>query len=60
MRGSAGGARSELFEAAVRGALHPVVHKVMVLDQADEAHRLMDGGAVFGRIVLTPYPSAAA
>ena len=46
--------RSELFEDAVRGKLHPVVHQVMELDQAAEAHRLMDDGLVFGRIVLTP------
>lgn len=47
-------ARAELFEAAVRGDLHPIVHAVMALDRAVEAHRLMDEGAVFGRIVLTP------
>ncbi|HWD79965.1 MAG TPA: zinc-binding dehydrogenase [Kribbella sp.] len=47
-------ARTDLFEAAVRGDLHPVVHDIMPLDQAAEAHRLMDAGAVFGRIVLTP------
>lgn len=46
--------RSELFDAAVSGTPHPVVHKVMALDQAAEAHRLMDEGTVFGRIVLTP------
>lgn len=46
--------RSELFDAAVTGRPHPVVHEVMRLDQAAEAHRLMDGGTVFGRIVLTP------
>jgi NADPH2:quinone reductase len=46
--------RSELFDAAAEGSLHPVVHKVMALDQAPESHRLMDDGSVFGRIVLTP------
>lgn len=46
--------RSELFDAAAGGSLHPVVHQVMALDQAAEAHRLMDDGSVFGRIVLTP------
>lgn len=47
-------ARVDLFGAAVRGELHPVVHAIMPLDQAAEAHRQMDLGTVFGRIVLTP------
>jgi NADPH2:quinone reductase len=46
--------RSEQFDAAVRGCLHPVVHEVLRLDQAAQAHRQMDDGTVFGRIVLTP------
>lgn len=46
--------RSEQFDAAVRGRLHPVVHEVLGLDQAAVAHRQMDNGTVFGRIVLTP------
>jgi NADPH2:quinone reductase len=36
------------------GRLQPVVHEVLPMDQAAEAHRRMDDGAVFGRIVLTP------
>lgn len=46
--------RAEQFDAAANGRLHPVVHKVLALDQAAEAHRQMDAGTVFGRIVLTP------
>jgi NADPH:quinone reductase-like Zn-dependent oxidoreductase len=46
--------RSEQFDAAATGRLHPVVHEVLGLDQAAEAHRQMDNGTVFGRIVLTP------
>jgi NADPH:quinone reductase len=46
--------RSGQFDAAARGCLHPVVHEVLGLDQAAEAHRQMDNGTVFGRIVLTP------
>jgi len=46
--------RSAQFEAATRGELHPVVHDVLPLEQAAEAHRQMDDGRVFGRIVLTP------
>ena len=46
--------RVEQFAAAARGELHAVVHAVLPLDQAAEAHRKMDAGEVFGRIVLTP------
>ncbi|GAA1593339.1 zinc-binding dehydrogenase [Actinoplanes couchii] len=47
-------ARAETFAAAARGEQHAVVHDVLPLAEAAEAHRLMDAGAVFGRIVLTP------
>ncbi|BDO42226.1 zinc-binding dehydrogenase [Cellulomonas sp. NTE-D12] len=47
-------AREQLFLAAVRGQLAPVVDAVLPLDQAAEAHRQMDRGTVFGRIVLVP------
>ncbi|MFI5608726.1 zinc-dependent alcohol dehydrogenase family protein [Amycolatopsis sp. NPDC051903] len=46
--------RQETLEAAARGELVSVVHEVLKLDQAAEAHRKMDDGEVFGRIVLTP------
>ncbi|NED33254.1 zinc-binding dehydrogenase [Streptomyces sp. SID8499] len=46
--------RSAQFAAAERGALRTVVHEVLPLDQAASAHRRMDAGEVFGRIVLTP------
>jgi NADPH2:quinone reductase len=46
--------RAELFEAAARGEITPVVHEVLNLADAAEAHRRMDRGEVFGRIVLTP------
>jgi NADPH:quinone reductase-like Zn-dependent oxidoreductase len=46
--------RAEQFAAATHGALHPVVDGVLPLDQAAEAHRRMDAGGVFGRIVLIP------
>ncbi|WP_433381718.1 zinc-dependent alcohol dehydrogenase family protein [Actinoplanes sp. CA-142083] len=36
------------------GSLKAVVHEVLPLDQAVLAHRKMDAGEVFGRIVLTP------
>jgi NADPH2:quinone reductase len=46
--------RTEQFAAAARGELRTVVHRVLSLDQAADAHREMDSGHVFGRIVLTP------
>lgn len=46
--------RAAQFEDATTGSLHPVVHEILRLDQAPEAHRKMDDGSVFGRIVLTP------
>jgi NADPH:quinone reductase-like Zn-dependent oxidoreductase len=46
--------RAEQFAAAVRGELEPVVHELLPLEQAVTAHRKMDAGEVFGRIVLTP------
>ncbi len=42
------------FEAAARGELRPVVHELLPLEKAVLAHRKMDDGEVFGRIVLTP------
>lgn len=46
--------RAAQFDAAVRAELHAVVHEVLPLELAAEAHRQMDQGRVFGRIVLTP------
>jgi NADPH:quinone reductase-like Zn-dependent oxidoreductase len=46
--------RAESFAAAARGQLTAVVDDVLPLDAAAEAHRRMDAGEVFGRIVLTP------
>ncbi|TKJ97960.1 NADPH:quinone reductase [Plantibacter flavus] len=46
--------RAEVFDDAVRGTLSPVVHDALPLSDAAEAHRLMDAGDVFGRIVLVP------
>ncbi|MFJ4185455.1 zinc-binding dehydrogenase [Kitasatospora sp. NPDC089509] len=46
--------RADQFEAAARGELSAVVHAVLPLEAAADAHRRMDAGEVFGRIVLTP------
>jgi NADPH2:quinone reductase len=45
--------REAQFAAAARGDLVPVVHDTLPLAQAAEAHRQMDAGEVFGRVVLT-------
>lgn len=45
-------ARADLLARAAKGDLHAVVHDRLPLDQAAEAHRQMDLGTVFGRIVL--------
>jgi NADPH:quinone reductase-like Zn-dependent oxidoreductase len=46
--------RAAQFADAARGELRTVVHDVLPLDEAAAAHRAMDEGAVFGRIVLVP------
>ncbi|WP_436532011.1 zinc-binding dehydrogenase [Actinoplanes sp. HUAS TT8] len=44
--------RADELAAAARGDLLPVVHDVLDLSEAAQAHRRMDAGEVFGRIVL--------
>ncbi|MFF0495622.1 zinc-binding dehydrogenase [Nocardia aobensis] len=46
--------RTEQFAAAGRGELRTVVHEILPLHDAVLAHRKMDAGEVFGRIVLAP------
>ncbi|MFD9322990.1 zinc-binding dehydrogenase [Streptomyces sp. NPDC060053] len=46
--------RSSQFADAAHGDLRTVVHETLPLDQAVLAHRAMDAGAVFGRVVLAP------
>ncbi|BBA98985.1 putative oxidoreductase [Actinacidiphila reveromycinica] len=46
--------RSAQFADAARGDLRTVVHDVLPLEDAAAAHRAMDAGEVFGRVVLTP------
>jgi NADPH:quinone reductase-like Zn-dependent oxidoreductase len=47
--------RTAQFADASRGRLRTVVHELLPLDQAALAHRKMDAGEVFGRIVLIPH-----
>lgn len=53
-------ARTSLLQAAARHELSPVVHAVLPLDHAAQAHQEMDRGTVFGRIVLVPPQRSAA
>lgn len=46
--------QADLVTTASRGELRTVVHEVLPLEKAELAHRKMDAGEVFGRIVLTP------
>ncbi|TWV52017.1 zinc-binding dehydrogenase [Streptomyces misionensis] len=52
--------RAEQFAAAARGEIAAVVHELLPLDHAVLAHRKMDAGEVFGRIVLAPRGAGAA
>ncbi|WP_371402866.1 zinc-dependent alcohol dehydrogenase family protein [Kribbella sp. NBC_00662] len=46
--------RAQQFAAAARGDLPTVVHEQLPLDDVVPAHRKIDAGEVFGRIVLIP------
>lgn len=46
--------RADQFEVAARGGLSTVVDGVLPLRSAAQAHRRMDEGSVFGRLVLVP------
>lgn len=50
---------ADLFAAVGSGRITSVVHRVLPLEQAESAHRMMDDGEVFGRIVLAPSRPAA-
>ena len=43
-----------LIAALARGELQPWVERELPLDEAAEAHRLIEGGEVTGRVVLSP------
>lgn len=55
--GSTMGSRARLepiFRHVQAGRLKPVVDRVMPLDQAADAHRLLEERRIFGKIILTP------
>lgn len=42
-----------LLRHVERGAIRPVIDRVFALDQAAEAHRYLESGQIFGKVVLT-------
>jgi NADPH:quinone reductase-like Zn-dependent oxidoreductase len=55
--GSTMGSKADLLAVLTHiasGRLHPVVHSVLPLAQAAEAHRLLESRTVFGKVVMTP------
>jgi NADPH:quinone reductase-like Zn-dependent oxidoreductase len=44
----------DLLDLAARGALQPVVHDIVALEDAAAAHEALESGAVFGKVVLVP------
>lgn len=55
--GSTMGSRGELFDIlrlVERGALKPVVHSVLPIEDIREAHRILGDREVFGKVVVTP------
>lgn len=44
----------QVWPLVARGRIVPVIHAVLPMDQAARAHRLMDSGEVFGKVLLTP------
>jgi NADPH:quinone reductase-like Zn-dependent oxidoreductase len=47
-------ALADLLQLAADGELHPWVERELPLDEAAEAHRLIEAGEVTGRVVLKP------
>lgn len=43
-----------VLDLLARGELEPVLHDTMALEEVSEAHRLMETGTVFGKVVLVP------
>jgi NADPH:quinone reductase-like Zn-dependent oxidoreductase len=55
------GSRADLADAihlVCQQRLHPIIHQVLPLAKTQEAHRLLEGRAVFGKLVLVPMMEA--
>ncbi|RHA43727.1 NAD(P)H-quinone oxidoreductase [Cellulomonas rhizosphaerae] len=48
------GVRAHLWPLVADGRIRPVVHASLPLEQAPAAHRLLDSGEVFGKLLLEP------
>jgi NADPH:quinone reductase-like Zn-dependent oxidoreductase len=46
--------RDELWKLTASGELSPVIHRTLPLDQAAEAHRLIEARENLGRVLLSP------
>jgi len=46
--------RANVWPMLDDGSVRPVVHARLPLDQAGEAHRMLESGAVFGKVLLVP------
>jgi NADPH:quinone reductase-like Zn-dependent oxidoreductase len=44
----------QVMRLVFSGSLEPVIHAVMPLDEARNAHRVLEAGKVFGKLVLVP------
>jgi NADPH:quinone reductase-like Zn-dependent oxidoreductase len=44
----------EVMRLVFSGALHPVIHEVLPLAEAAQAHEMLEAGSVFGKLVLVP------
>ncbi|HKJ01818.1 MAG TPA: zinc-binding dehydrogenase [Longimicrobiales bacterium] len=44
----------EVMRLVFRGRLKPVIHETLPLAEARRAHEMLEGGGVFGKLVLTP------
>ena len=44
----------EVMELVFRGEVVPVVHEVLPLEEARRGHEMLEGGDVFGKLVLVP------
>lgn len=45
--------RARLWPLVASGAVRPLMHSVVPMAEAEQAHRLLEGGDVFGKVVLS-------
>jgi NADPH:quinone reductase-like Zn-dependent oxidoreductase len=51
---------AQVLAMAAEGKLKPVIHRVLPLDMAHQAHRLLADKSAIGRVVLVPSTAATA